>query len=1113
MYTFLTTRMPYGDRFLKRVSEKFIGVAGKGITVFTLVLFLNLISFGQIAPVNAPAGGFHIDSDLRANTPTAGVGDWVPGSSGSGGHVFSLAGVPLDPAHSFLRDDIYSSNSDDVFSGSSMADNPNDWKWAYSSAPAKNEINRGMIHLAPDASGDIWIMAGADRLSTNGTAYIDFELLQGTLTRNSSTFKFNSAGPNGGRTIGDLLITVLYNNGGGVSSILYYRWQALSGGGFGYVAITPGLLGFAITNSNPVDVPFGAFGSTTYNKFQYVEAAVNLSQVVNYVTNDPCVRLSIQTIFIKTKASTSTTAALKDFIEPIQVNFTVGGVNIDPVGPQCLNGSPVTLSGVPPGGTFSGPGVSGNTFTPSVAGLGTHQIIYSKELTPGCIKRDTIYIQVITSIGGAVTGGTTVCSGTNSGTLTLSGHTGSVVKWQRSTDGVNWTDIANTSTTFTFSNLTVATRFRAVVQNAACDPANSTPAIVNVDAPSVGGTVSGGRAVCISGNSGSVTLSGHTGSVVKWQRSTDGVNWTDIANTTTTQSYSNLTVATRFRAVVQNGVCAPANSGEAIITVDPISEGGSLAGSTHVCGLSNSGTISLSGQVGNVLKWQQSTNNGSSFTDISGTAGLSSYTFNNLTQTTIFRAVVKSGVCDPANSTTATVTVDPATVPGSISGPAAVCDNASSTILTLSGYTGSILKWQMSSDGITWMDIANTTTTYDIGLITTKMYYRVQVKSGMCDAQFTPTITVMVIACGPTTNHCTYTQGFYGNEGGLGCSVDPTGTSPNSLETTKDKMLRAFTISGSNKVVFGRADIGGVATDDRAFTLFREDILNDNIFLMLPGGGTQYLLGLKPGGTAYGSTFEGATFADATTWNAVPIIPGGSNYGTIKNLLLAQTVTMFFNLNNGTNLGFVVLHDTLYVSDIDCISGNPIPGAMTMKFGLPHEVILYIAQNSSVYTNNVAGLYMLANDVLGGVQTPGLSPALVANAVDQINKAFDGCRALVGSFDLPLNSSILYAVPYQQMERSGTMAEANSGLLVETYPNPFREKVSFRIQPKESGIGTLDLYSSSGQKLRTVFRGYLSAGTTRIIDFNVPENMRGSLMYQFRLGGKRVSGKLIGLLR
>ena len=162
------------------------------------------------------------------------------------------------------------------------------------------------------------------------------------------------------------------------------------------------------------------------------------------------------------------------------------------------------------------------------------------------------------SVGGAVTSDATVCSGTNSGTLTLSGQTGTIQKWQMSiNNGVSWNDIANTSTTQTYTNLSATTLYRVVVQNGACPTANSSIATVTVDPVSVGGSVSANATVCSGSNSGTLTLSGQTGNVNKWQSSTDGGStWVDISNLTTSYTYTNLSVNTQFRAVVQSGTCS-----------------------------------------------------------------------------------------------------------------------------------------------------------------------------------------------------------------------------------------------------------------------------------------------------------------------------------------------------------------------------------------------------------------------------------------------------------------------------------------------------------------------------------------------------------------------------
>lgn len=71
-------------------------------------------------------------------------------------------------------------------------------------------------------------------------------------------------------------------------------------------------------------------------------------------------------------------------------------VNINPVGTLLLNSPNVALIATPLGGTFSGTGIIGSTFSPSLAGLGTHIISYS--IPPdryGCVGQDTIHIKVI----------------------------------------------------------------------------------------------------------------------------------------------------------------------------------------------------------------------------------------------------------------------------------------------------------------------------------------------------------------------------------------------------------------------------------------------------------------------------------------------------------------------------------------------------------------------------------------------------------------------------------------------------------------------------------------------------------------------------------------------
>ncbi len=67
----------------------------------------------------------------------------------------------------------------------------------------------------------------------------------------------------------------------------------------------------------------------------------------------------------------------------------------------CINWSPITLSaGNPAGGTYSGPGVTGNTFNPTTAGSGNKTIVYSYTDGNGCTATSSqvIYVDLCTGV-------------------------------------------------------------------------------------------------------------------------------------------------------------------------------------------------------------------------------------------------------------------------------------------------------------------------------------------------------------------------------------------------------------------------------------------------------------------------------------------------------------------------------------------------------------------------------------------------------------------------------------------------------------------------------------------------------------------------------------------
>lgn len=287
----------------------------------------SLIAQEGVVPVYYPDGGFAIDGNLLCRTPTSlpfsdDDGDFLPNdnASGSGGYVFTLAGLPIDSATSFHVVDGFDAADAEIFTGGSKFNqDPNDWEWKQGKAPGKDDINNFLFFFASDTLGNIWFIGSGDRNKTNGNSYLDFELSQNSLYSNADG-TFTSLGPDGGRTVGDLALSITYTNGGTYPELFIYQWNETDPGEFGYILLDPpaGTTYLATNMDSTVIVPFGAFGEYSYEESAFTEVACNINEMV--AGEYPC--LGIKTVLAKTKASQSFNAALKDMAGPVQVDIT-----------------------------------------------------------------------------------------------------------------------------------------------------------------------------------------------------------------------------------------------------------------------------------------------------------------------------------------------------------------------------------------------------------------------------------------------------------------------------------------------------------------------------------------------------------------------------------------------------------------------------------------------------------------------------------------------------------------------------------------------------------------------------------------------------------------------
>ncbi|MDQ8011046.1 MAG: T9SS sorting signal type C domain-containing protein [Flavobacterium nitrogenifigens] len=148
------------------------------------------------------------------------------------------------------------------------------------------------------------------------------------------------------------------------------------------------------------------------------------------------------------------------------------------------------------------------------------------------------------------------------------------------------------------------------------------------------------------------------------------VTFNGVASTFTVDSNTQITATLPSTAATGTiSVTTPSGSvtSASSFTVNPTSIGGTLSGSIVGCTASNGTTFTLTGNVGNVVQWESSTDNFNTPGIIIANT-MTNLSVSNVSVTTYYRAVVKSGGCSIAYSSigsiiTGKVTATAATLP------------------------------------------------------------------------------------------------------------------------------------------------------------------------------------------------------------------------------------------------------------------------------------------------------------------------------------------------------------------------------------------------------------------------------------------------------------------
>jgi len=215
--------------------------------------------------------------------------------------------------------------------------------------------------------------------------------------------------------------------------------------------------------------------------------------------------------------------------------------------------------------------------------------------------------------------------------------------------------------------------------------------------------------------------------------------------------------------------------------------------------------------------------------------------------------------------------------------------------------------------------------------------------------------------------------------------------------------------------------------------------------------------------------------------------------------------------NSGVFSGLAPGTYGLTASKNGCTSGsvsktvNPVPSNPSFTVCLVQPTLC--ANSGSVTVNATGGsgfTYKLNN---GAPQGSNVFSNLASGSVTSITVTnSDGCSATVSC--LSLVESCVERPTGARISTPQQIESSISTTTVKAYPNPFSDRVKFMVTSTVAGNGNLEVYNMMGQKVKTVYQGYIVKGT-QTFELSLPGKQVANLVYVLRIGDKKMTGKIL----
>ncbi|SHF89184.1 Por secretion system C-terminal sorting domain-containing protein [Flavobacterium fluvii] len=527
-----------------------------------------------------------------------------------------------------------------------------------------------------------------------------------------------------------------------------------------------------------------------------------------------------------------------------------------------------------------------------------------------------------------------------------------------------------------------------------------------------------------------IPTNGGTTPTYQWK-----LNGSNVGANSTTATYTNSTLVNGDMVTCEmtsNATCvtgSPATSNPVTMTVNPIltSVSLNLNGSPTVC-LSDLGTslgvVETGGATISSRQWGTRSVSGGIIILIGGQTASTFTPGTGLTAGTWIIVCISTPTCgSPMVSNEVTVTVSTPTVAGTLT-PANtdVCSGTyNSGVLTLSGYTGSIIRWESSTDNFVSVvtPITNTGNTQTIGAHTVTTYYRAVVQNGACNLEYSTSakITVYGAMAAP---------GGISVNGGAPYPVSGAGISHCASTSTVFSIAPVANATSYNWVIpTGWTLVSGLGTNSvTVITGNNSQSENISVYAINPGCSTNssylYLYLVPSSAPQVAPTQPTCAVPTGTITVTSPAPTPGITYTLVGTNPVVAGVTNATGIFSGLAVG---------AYDVTVNNGSFVALSGIIKDPTPHPL------TDCATTTSVTISPLATNTWSSGAWSTGLPPTINQNIVFSAGYSsssnIDGCSCTVTAGNVVINSGHTLKITNWVHVNGGTLTFENNASLVQ----------------------------------------------------------------------------------